>query len=47
MNTKQRNTIKGEFPSFLLDVSRLKLSKLMSSYMSKFSKILIDKKRKL
>ena len=47
MNTKRRNTIKGEFPSFLLDVSRLKVSKLMLSYMTKFLKILLDKKRKL
>ena len=41
------NTKKGNFPSFLLDVSRLKLSKLMSSYMTKFSKILLDNKKKL
>ena len=34
------------FP-FLLDVSRLKVSKLMLSYMTKFLKILLDKKRKL
>lgn len=33
------------FP-FLLDVSRLKVSKPMLSYMTKFSKILIDKKKK-
>ena len=37
------NTKKGNFPSFLLDVSRLKLSQLMLSYMTKFSKILLDK----
>ena len=41
------NTIKGEFPSFLLDVLRLNFSRSKSSYMTKFLKILLDKKRKL